>query len=179
MHLPLQSGSDEILKRMNRHYNKERYLSLVSKLREKMPDIAITTDIIVGFPGETEEDFNETLDVVEKARFDSAFTFIYSKRTGTPAARMDPGADEATVKKRFDKLLKQVQQIAAEQAAAHTGETVTVLAEQRNEQDESLITGRMSNNSTVHFKADPDCIGSIVNVHLDECKGFYYYGTRV
>ena len=179
MHLPLQSGSDEILKRMNRHYDKARYLELVAKLREKMPDIAITTDIIVGFPGETEEDFAETVDVVEKARFDSAFTFIYSKRTGTPAAKMDPGADEATVKKRFDKLLKVVQRIAAEQAATHTGETVSVLAEQRNEQDESLITGRMSNNSTVHFKGDVSAIGSIVNVHLDECKGFYYYGTQV
>ncbi len=179
MHLPLQSGSDEILKRMNRHYTKERYLSLVAKLREKMPDIAITTDIIVGFPGETEEDFEETIDVVEKARFDSAFTFIYSKRTGTPAASMDPGADEATVKKRFDKLLKQVQMIAAEQAATHTGEVVKVLAEQRNEHDDSLITGRMSNNSTVHFKGDVSCIGSIVDVHLDECKGFYYYGTMV
>ena len=179
MHLPLQSGSDDVLKRMNRHYTKERYLSLVAKLREKMPDIAITTDIIVGFPGETEEDFEQTVDVVEKARFDSAFTFIYSKRTGTPAATMDPGADEATVKKRFDKLLKQVQKIAAEQAATHTGEIVTVLAEQQNEQDPSLITGRMSNNSTVHFKGDTSCIGSIVNVRLDECKGFYYYGTEV
>ena len=114
LHLPLQSGSSRILKLMNRHYDKEGYLALVDKLRAAIPDIALTTDIIVGFPGETEEDFEETMDVVRKVRYDSAFTFIYSKRTGTPAAAMPNQVPEDVVKNRFDRLLKEVQDIAAE-----------------------------------------------------------------
>ena len=111
IHLPLQSGSSRILKLMNRRYDKEKYLDLVRKIREAMPDISLTTDIIVGFPGETEEDFLETMDVVEKVRYDSAFTFIYSKRTGTPAAVMEDQVPEDVVKDRFDRLLKKVQEI--------------------------------------------------------------------
>lgn len=123
MHLPLQSGSDRLLQKMNRHYTKEGYLTLVEKIRKAVPDIALSTDIIVGFPGETEEDFEETMDVVEKVKYDSAFTFIYSKRTGTPAAAMEEQIDEAVVKERFDRLLARVQDIAAEKAAADTGIT--------------------------------------------------------
>lgn len=115
-HLPLQSGSSRILKIMNRRYTKEQYLELARKLREQVPDIALTTDIIVGFPGETEEDFQETLDVVRKVRYDSAFTFIYSKRTGTPAAVMEDQVPEEVVKDRFDRLLKEVQEISKEMA---------------------------------------------------------------
>ena len=113
LHLPLQSGSSRILKIMNRRYTKEQYLELVDKIRSAMPGISLTTDIIVGFPGETEEDFEETLDVVRRVRYDSAFTFIYSKRTGTPAAAMEQ-VPEDVVKNRFDRLLKEVQQISAE-----------------------------------------------------------------
>ena len=179
LHLPVQSGSSRILKLMNRHYDKEHYLELVDKIRAAVPDIALTTDIIVGFPGETEEDFEETMDVVRRVRYDSAFTFIYSKRTGTPAAAMEDQCDPEEVKRHFDLLLKEVQQISAKKAMALEGKVMEVLAEEQNTQDASLITGRLSNNSVVHFPGTPDLLGKYVNVRLDTCKGFYYMGTRV
>ena len=179
LHLPLQSGSSRILKKMNRHYTKEDYLLLVKKIREKLPEIALTTDIIVGFPGETEEDFEETLDVVSKVRYDSAYTFIYSKRSGTPAASMENQVPEDVVKERFAKLLKVVQTISAERTNEKLGMTEPVLIEQVNEQDESLVTGRLSNNAVVHLPGDASMIGSIVPVLLKESKGFYYMGQRV
>ena len=179
LHLPLQSGSSRLLKIMNRHYDKKQYLTLVDKIRAAIPDIALTTDIIVGFPGETEEDFEETMDVVRKVRYDSAFTFIYSKRTGTPAAKMEDQVPEDVVKVRFDRLLKEVQTISAEKAGALTGQTLPVLIEEKNEQDASLVTGRLSNNSVVHLPGTEDMIGKIVDVKLLECKGFYYMGECV
>lgn len=179
LHLPLQSGSSRLLKIMNRRYTKEHYLELVDKIRAAMPDIAITTDIIVGFPGETEEDFEETMDVVRKVRYDSAFTFIYSKRTGTPAASMEDQVPPDVVKKRFDRLLKEVQTIAAEKAEQLTGQTMEVLVESVNRQDPGLVTGRLSNNSVVHLPGDESLIGKIMNVKLEECRGFYYYGKLV
>lgn len=179
MHLPLQSGSSRILKIMNRHYDKERYLELVDKLRKEIPDIALTTDIIVGFPGETEEDFLETMNVVKKVGYDSAFTFIYSKRTGTPAASMENQIPADVVKDRFDRLLKEVQTIATDKAMALEGKVMNVLAEELNEQDASLITGRLDNNSVVHFPGNKDMIGQIYPVLLKECKGFYYLGEVV
>ena len=178
-HLPLQSGSSRILKIMNRRYDKEHYLELVRKIRKAVPDIAITTDIIVGFPGETEEDFLETMDVVRQVEYDSAFTFIYSKRTGTPAATMKDQVPEAVVKDRFDRLLNLVQEISAKKAGALTGQTLPVLVEEQNEQDASLVTGKLTNNTTVHFTGTPDMIGTIQNVRLNECKGFYYIGEVV
>ncbi len=179
LHLPLQSGSSRILKIMNRHYDKERYLTLVKKIKKAMPDISLTTDIIVGFPGETEEDFLETMDVVKKVRFDSAFTFLYSKRTGTPAAVMENQISEDVMKDRFDRLLEEVQTIGREMSSRDTGSVQEVLVEEVNEHDSSLVTGRMSNNLLVHFPGDASLIGSIVSVHLDECRGFYYMGTKV
>ena len=176
LHLPLQSGSSRILKAMNRRYDKEKYLALAKKIRERMPDIALTTDIIVGFPGETEEDFQETLDVVRQVRYDSAFTFIYSKRTGTPAAVMEDQIPEDVVKDRFDRLLKEVQTISAQRCAIHEGTIQKALVECQNEHDPSLVTGRLSNNLLVHFPGDPSLIGRLVDVSLDECKGFYYMG---
>ena len=176
LHLPLQSGSSNILSKMNRHYTKEDYLLLVDKIRSKMPDIALTTDIIVGFPGEREEDFLETMDVVKKVGFDSAFTFIYSKRTGTPAATMDNQVPEDIIKDRFDRLLLEVQAIGRSKADTYTGSIQSVLVENVNSQDSTLVSGRMSNNSIVHFPGDEDLIGSIVDVKLTECKGFYYIG---
>lgn len=178
LHLPLQSGSSRILKIMNRRYDKEHYLELVDKIRAAVPDIALTTDIIVGFPGETEEDFEETMDVVRKVRYDSAFTFIYSKRTGTPAASMEEQVPEDVIKARFDRLLKEVQKISAEKAGALTGQTLPVLIEEQNEQDASLVTGRLSNNSVVHLPGTVDMIGKILDVKLTECRGFYYLGER-
>lgn len=176
LHLPLQSGSSRILKIMNRHYDKEQYLALVEKIRKEIPDISLTTDIIVGFPGETEEDFLETLDVVREVRYDSAFTFIYSKRTGTPASVMENQVPQDVIKDRFDRLLKEVQKISSEKAKRLENKVMTVLAEEPDEQDTSLLTGRLDNNSVVHFPGSKDMIGNLYPVRLKECKGFYYIG---
>lgn len=177
LHLPVQSGSSRILKEMNRRYTKEQYLTLVEKIRKAVPDISLTTDIIVGFPGETEEDFQETLDVVRKVRYDSAFTFIYSKRTGTPAAVMEDQVPEDVIKDRFDRLLSKVQTIASEVCSVHEGTTQTVLVESVSDHDSSMVTGRLSNNLLVHFEGSQELIGQLVDVHLTECKGFYYLGS--
>ena len=179
LHLPLQSGSSRILKAMNRRYDKEKYLALAKKIRERMPDIALTTDIIVGFPGETEEDFQETLDVVRQVRYDSAFTFIYSKRTGTPAAVMEDQIPEDVVKDRFDRLLKEVQTISKEMAERFTGNEETVLVEEKNSQMDGYVTGRLGNNHVVHFEGSEELIGKLIRVRLDECRGFYYMGTML
>lgn len=179
LHLPIQSGSTRILKKMNRHYTKEQYLNLVQRIRDAIPDISLTTDIIVGFPGETEEDFQETLDVVRKVRYDSAFTFIYSKRTGTPAAVMEDQVPEEIIKDRFNRLLSEVQNISSEMCAVHQGTIQTVLVESVNEHDRSLMTGRLSNNLLVHFPGDESMIGKFFDVSLDECRGFYYMGKIV
>lgn len=175
LHLPLQSGSTKILNAMNRRYTKEQYLALAEKIRKEIPDIAITTDIIVGFPGETMEDVEETIDVIKKVKYDNAFTFIYSKRTGTPAASMEQ-VPEDIVRKCFDKVLKTVQDTAKEQVAHYQGQIAEVLVEEVNGSDRSLVTGRMSNNTLVHFPGDENLIGKIVKVTLDECHGFYYLG---
>ena len=179
LHLPLQSGSNAVLSAMNRRYTREGYLELVDRLRAKMPDITLTTDIIVGYPGETEADFEDTLDVVKRVRYDSAFTFIYSRRTGTPAAEQGDQVDEATVKTRFNKLLSLVQKIGAARSERFTGSVQEVLVEQINSQDEHLVTGRMSNNSVVHFPGTEEMIGRLVSVRLAECHGFYYTGEAL
>lgn len=179
LHLPLQSGSSDILQKMNRRYDKEKYLNLVEIIRTAIPDISLTTDIIVGFPGETEEDFLETVDVVKKVRYDSAFTFIYSKRTGTPAAVMENQVSEDVVKDRFNRLLETVQTIGREMSARDTGKVMEVLVEEQNSQDKHLMTGRLSNNLLVHFEGDTSLIGQLCQVRLDECRGFYYMGTKV
>lgn len=179
LHLPLQSGSTRILEKMNRRYTKEQYLNLVEKIRAKVPDISLTTDIIVGFPGETEADFLETMDVVQKVRYDSAFTFQYSKRTGTPAAAMEEQIPADVVKDRFDRLLKEVQHISAEACSVYTDTIQDVLVESRNDHDESLVTGRMGNNLLVHFPGNDSLIGTVVSVRLTECRGFYYIGERI
>ena len=177
MHLPIQSGSSRLLERMNRRYTKEHYLELVRKLREAIPDISLTTDIIVGFPGETEEDFEETLDVVRQAEYDSAYTFIYSKRTGTPAANMPDQVPDEVVKERFNRLLQVVAESSSKRTGRLEGQTAEVLVEGVSEQDPSMITGRMSNNLLVHFPGDESYIGKLCKVHLDQAKGFYYIGT--
>ena len=178
IHLPVQSGSSRLLKAMNRKYTKEHYLALVDKIRKELPDISLTTDIMVGFPGETEEDFLDTMDVVRKAEYDQAFTFIYSIRTGTPAATMEQVPEEV-VKERFDRLLKLVQDIAAKRSSRFKGMVKDVLVEEEDEHEEGYLTGRMDNNITVHFKGDKKLIGSIVDVKLTEAKGFYYIGELI
>ena len=175
MHLPVQSGSSRILKIMNRHYTREQYLELVRKIRAAVPNISLTTDIIVGFPGETEEDFMDTLTLCEEVRYDSAFTFIYSKRTGTPAAIMEDQVPEDVVKERFNRLLHTIQTIANEECGRFEGQIVEVLVEEYNEEKE-LLTGRMGHNLLVHFKGCPSLLGKTVPVRLTESKGFYFIG---
>lgn len=179
IHLPMQSGSSRILKLMNRRYTKEDYIKLALKIRERIPDISITTDIIIGFPTETKEDIDDTIDVIEKVSFDGAFTFIYSKRTGTPAAVMEGQVSEEEVKVNFDRVLQKVQEVSVLQASKFEGKIMDVLVEDINRQDEKLVTGRLSNNLNVHFPGDVSLIGEIVKVSLDECKGFYYMGHMV
>ena len=176
LHLPLQSGSTRILEVMNRRYTKEQYLALAHKIRAEIPDISLTTDIIVGFPGETAQDVDETIAVVKDVAYDNAFTFIYSKRTGTPAAAMPNPTSDEEIKKNFDRLLKVVQETAKSRVGRLTGEVHSALVEELNEQDASLVSGRLSNNTIVHFPGDASLIGKIVNVKLLEAHGFYYIG---
>ena len=176
LHLPLQSGSTRILQAMNRRYTKEQYLELAKRIREEMPDIALTTDIIVGFPGEAPEDVDETIDVIKSVGFDNAFTFLYSKRTGTPAASMEDQVPQEVAKEGFDRLLKVVQDTARERVGLLQGQTLDALVEEENQQEKGFLTGRLSNNTIVHFKGGKELIGKIVPVYLKECKGFYYLG---
>jgi tRNA-2-methylthio-N6-dimethylallyladenosine synthase len=178
LHLPLQSGSTRLLKIMNRKYTKEDYLDLVERIKKAVPDISLTTDIIVGFPGETEEDFLETMDVVKKVGFDSAFTFLYSKRTGTPAATMNQ-VEAKVAKECFDRLLSEVHASSVKAAGRDEHTVLDVLVEEVNSQDETLLTGRLSNNMLVHFPGDKSLIGTIIPVYLKESKGFYYIGSQV
>ena len=163
---------------MNRHYTIDDYMTLVDKIRTACPGISLTTDIIVGFPGETEEDFQKTMEAVDRVGFDSAFTFIYSKRTGTPAAAMEDQVPDEVIKNRFDRLLALVQKKAAESCSRFTGMEKPVLVEEVNDHDPSLVTGRISENIVVHFPGTSDMIGKICNVKLMECRGFYYIGRR-
>ncbi len=179
LHLPIQSGSTRLLKLMNRKYTKESYLELVDKIKAAVPDISLTTDIIVGFPGETEEDFLETMDVVKKVGYDSAFTFIYSKRTGTPAATMEGQVEETVAMDRFNRLLQEIQLSSAKAAGKEEHTVQKVLVEEVNSQNPNLLTGRLSNNLLVHFPGEQELIGKIIDVHLAESKGFYYMGNMV
>ena len=178
LHLPMQSGSSRILKLMNRRYDKDKYLELVQKIRRAVPDISLTTDIIVGFPGETEEDFLETLDVVDKSDFDTAFTFIYSKRSGTPAAKMEDQVPEDVVKDRFDRLLSLVQEKGRMVSSRFQGTVQEVLVETESK-EKGIFTGRTQYNLLVHFPGTSDMLGKYIQVRLDTCKGFYYLGTAV
>ena len=178
LHLPMQSGSSRILKIMNRRYDKEKYLELVQKIRTAIPDISLTTDIIVGFPGETEEDFRDTLDVVDKCDLDTAFTFIYSKRSGTPAAKMENQIPGDVVKDRFDRLLSLVQEKGRQASSRFQGTVQEILVEEESK-EKGIYTGRTEYNLLVHFPGCRDLLGKYVKVRLDTCKGFYYFGTLV
>jgi len=179
VHLPVQSGSTAVLDRMNRKYTKESYLALVERLRMAVPGIAITTDIITGFPYETDEDNEDTIDVIKKVRYSGAFTFIYSKRTGTPAASMDGQIDEETTKKRFDKILDVLNPIVYEISKAHVGQTYEVLAEEVSKNDPRLLSGRLDDNSIVHFEGDESLIGKFMDVRIVDCKTFYLIGEII
>ncbi len=175
-HLPLQSGSSRLLEVMNRHYDQEKYLDIVRRLKEAVPEVSITTDIIVGFPGETREDFLETLKVAETVRFDGGFTFIYSKREGTPAATMEQ-VDPAEAKQNFDELLEVMNRIGYENNQKWVGRTVKVLAEEVSKNNPRMLTGRTEHNILVHFEADHKLLGEIVDVTITEATAFYMEGT--
>ena len=179
LHLPVQSGSTKILEKMNRRYTKESYLELVRKIREAVPDIMLSTDIIVGFPGETEEDFEDTLDVVRKCGYSTAFTFIYSKRKGTPAAEMDCQIDDETVHNRFDRLLEVLNNGIYDIHSRLVGTTANVLVEDVSRQDENIVSGRSEHNTLIHFKGDPSLIGQTVPVKITDNKTFYLIGERI
>ena len=175
LHLPVQSGSDEILRRMNRHYTKESYMELVRKARAAMPDITLSTDIIVGFPGETEEDFQGTLELVKKVGYMQLFTFIYSKRTGTKAAEMPDPTPRAEKTDRMTRLLKVQDEIAMNLVRQQVGQTVRVLVEGYGRSDGTL-SGRLDNNLTVEFAADPALMGSYAQVHLTGARATVLLG---
>ncbi|AIS52444.1 tRNA-2-methylthio-N(6)-dimethylallyladenosine synthase MiaB [Thermoanaerobacter kivui] len=179
LHLPVQSGSNKILQRMNRKYTREHYLEIIDKARANIPDIAITTDIIVGFPGETEEDFNETLDLAEKVRFDAAYTFIYSKRVGTIAANMPDQVDEKIKHERLEKLIELQNKISIEKSAKLKGKTVEVLVESISKRDKNKLTSRTRTNKVVHFVGDEDLIGKLANVKITDTKAWTMQGELV
>lgn len=176
IHLPVQAGSNEILKRMNRKYTKEDYLLLIEKLRKAAPDISITTDLIIGFPGETEEDFLETMDLIEKVRFDSAFTFIYSIRKGTPAEKYEDQVPEDVKHDRFNRLLARINQISGEINKTYEGTVQKVLVEGISTKDESNLAGRTESTKLVNFPGGEDLIGQIVEVKITEGKQFNLKG---
>lgn len=175
IHLPVQSGSTNILKVMKRRYTKESYLELVDRIKARIPGVSLTTDIMVGFPGETEEDFQDTLDVIEAVGFQSAFTYIYSKRTGTPAATMEKQIDKSVVTDRFNRLLKVVDEVVIKKMKEYEGQTHQVLVEKQNENSEAL-SGRTQHGTIVHFKGDPSLVGTYVDVTITQGKPYYTLG---
>ncbi len=176
LHLPFQSGSTKVLKRMNRHYTKESYLELAHKIKTAMPNIGFTTDIIVGFPGETEEDFLDTMEVVEEIGYTSAFTFIYSKRTGTPAATMKGQVEEPVAKERFNRLIALVNQKAAEALAQYQGQVVEVLLEEVSKGNPNVLSGRTDTGILVNVEAPQEMIGDYVPVLIKQSKTHYLFG---
>lgn len=179
LHLPVQSGSNRILKVMNRKYTREEYLDRVERIRALAPDICLTTDIIVGFPGETEEDFQDTLDLVKAAKYDSAFTFLYSIREGTKAAEMDDQVPDNVKHERFQRLLDTLYPIGLESNQKMIGKTVDVLVEDVSKNNEEMLNGRTEGSKLVHFLGSEDLIGKIVKVRIDSVKTFTLEGTLV
>lgn len=176
IHLPVQSGSSAVLKRMNRKYTREQYLELVEKLRAAVPDITISTDIIVGFPGETEADFEETLSLAEAVQYDSAFTFLYSVRTGTPAAEYADQIPEAMKHERFNRLVDLINACSARKNAAYVGRTEKVLAEGVSKKNDRMLTGRTEGFKLVDFAGEKSCIGQIVDVEITQGRTFSLAG---
>jgi tRNA-2-methylthio-N6-dimethylallyladenosine synthase len=176
IHLPVQSGSSRVLARMNRHYTKEDYTALIDELRAASPDIAITTDFIVGFPGETEADFEETMDLIERVRFDAAFTFLYSKRRGTPAADYADTVPEEDMHRRFDRMVERLNAITAEKNRAYLGRTEIVLAEGPSKTEPAMLTGRTDSNKLVHFRAPANLAGRMLPVRITDTRAFSLRG---
>lgn len=184
LHLPVQSGSNRILRAMNRRYTREHYLELIRKLRDVRPDIALSTDIIVGFPGETEEDFLQTYELVKEVGYNQVFTFIYSKREGTPAAALEDETPREVIQERFDRLVELVQQRAYELNQVDDGAIVKVLIEGGSKRDQSILTGKSPKNQTVHMQLPEgscidDYVGTIVEARIDEAKTWYLAGSLI
>lgn len=179
LHLPIQSGSNRVLKRMNRKYTREDYLKLIEKLRKTVPDITLSTDIIVGFPGETNEDFEETLSIVKEVEYDSAFTFIYSIRKGTPAEKFEDQIEESEKHRRFDLLVSAVNEISEKKNKAYQDRVEKVLVDGVSKNDKSTLTGRTDGFKLVNFAGKKELIGSIVDVKITDAKTFSLFGEVV
>ncbi|HSQ89758.1 tRNA (N6-isopentenyl adenosine(37)-C2)-methylthiotransferase MiaB [Romboutsia sp.] len=180
LHLPVQCGSSSLLKKMNRHYTKEYYLDIIEKAKKEVPGIAFSTDLMIGFPGETEEDLLDTIDVVEKVRYGSAFTFIYSKRQGTPAAQMEDQIPEDVKHERFNKVLNKVNEICAQINQSYTDKVVEVLVEGKSKTDDDKFTGRTRQNKLVNFEAEgEDLVGKLVMVKITSANTFSLNGIIV
>ena len=178
LHIPLQSGSNAILKSMNRLYDKEFFIEKVNHIRECIPDISITTDLILGFPGETEEDFRETLSLCEQVRFDAMFTFIYSKRMGTPAASMPDPFTRAEKQKHFDALTELANSISAEKHAAYIGTRQRVLVDGETGREEYNLSARTNGGRLVHLKGDPSLVGQFIEVEITSGNTWALYGKE-
>lgn len=179
IHLPVQSGSTRLLKKMNRHYTREQYLDLVQRIKQKIPGIALTTDIIVGFPGETEEDFRDTLSLVEEVGFDSAFTFIYSKRKGTPAFEYEDQIEDSVKHERFNRLIEIINRLSAEKNKEYDGKIVEVLAEDYSKNDKYKLMGRTRTGKLVNFPGDGSSIGKLINVKITQALSFSLNGDSI
>ena len=178
-HLPMQSGSDAVLKRMNRKYDTAGYLKTVSYMREKMPDITVTSDIIVGFPGETEADFEGTLDMLRRVRFDMLYSFIYSPRKGTPAAEMEDQIPPEVQHARFDRLLALQKEIGAERNQALVGKDLRVLCDGVSKGNEALYSGRTDGNKIAFFEGSPEDVGTFVTFRAERADAFSLYGKKI
>ena len=179
LHLPIQSGSNRVLKRMNRKYTREDYLKLIEKLRKTVPDITLSTDIIVGFPGETNEDFEETLSIVKEVEYDSAFTFIYSIRKGTPAEKFEDQIEESEKHRRFDLLVSAENEISEKKNKAYQDRVEKVLVDGVSKNDKSTLTGRTDGFKLVNFAGKKELIGSIVDVKITDAKTFSLFGEVI
>lgn len=179
LHLPVQSGSNRILKLMNRKYTREDYLNIISKIKTINPKISITTDIIIGFPSETEDDFNDSLELVKEVGFDSSFTFLYSVREGTPAAKMKDQVDDKIKHLRFQRLMDVLHPIGLEQNKKLLGKTVKVLVEEVSKNNEKILSGRTNSAKLVHFEADRSLIGQLVDIRINNVKTFTLEGVLV
>ncbi len=179
IHLPVQYGSNKILKRMNRVYTVEGYLKLVDKIRAALPNVSLTTDLIVGFPGETEDDFQETLDFIKAVKFDAAFTFIYSKRSGTPAATFDNQIDDETKHRRLDELMKVQNAISLEKNRALLDSVVEVLVEGASKTDDKIFTGRTRSNKLILFEHGNEQAGDLVNIKINQAQTWLLKGEVI
>jgi tRNA-2-methylthio-N6-dimethylallyladenosine synthase len=179
LHLPIQCGSNAILKKMNRKYTKDEYLEKIKKVKEKIPHITLTTDIIVGFPGETNEDFEHTIDVLEKVRYDSVFSFIYSKRHGTPAAVMEDVLTAEEKKKNFNRLLEVQNRISKEINDTYENKEFEILVEGESKTDSTFLTGRTEGGKIVNFKGDKNLVGKIIKIKVTKAQTWSLFGEII